>query len=457
VHDAAEVGIGLNNPTAGAAPTASTVLNVNTTDPGFDVKQAVNQTGVAIRGFGSETVGALTGGPGVTGQGGGNGGTESGGIGVLANGGSLSAPLTGSRLGGAGMFATGGDGGASGGGGDGVNGLGGGSTTDPGDGGVFLGGSKGSAPQAGAGVSGFGGLGPGPGVQFAGKGVVGASTSNFGVEGVSLNSTGVRGQSGSNYGIYGQSSTAVGIRGVSFGATAAGVEGVASGAGPGVWGFATSGHAVLGNSTTGNGGVFAGKTGITTTGSPNALVANGNVRATGTGHFDGGIVISSRFADGVRRATYGVTSPDSVIEDFGRARLMEGRARVELDASFVAVMGSSDYAVFPVPTGDCNGLYVAAKSSDGFEVRELRGGTSTLDFDYRVVAKRSGSAARFARVDDPEAPRMPPLPTPAPTEPGDGLASIEQRARRFLRAPSIGARTETAGDSSSRPAPPARR
>jgi hypothetical protein len=43
--------------------------------------------------------------------------------------------------------------------------------------------------------------------------------------------------------------------------------------------------------------------------------------------------------------------------------------------------------VFLTPQGDCNGLYVAQKSSAGFEVRELRGGRSSLTFDYRIVAK----------------------------------------------------------------------
>jgi hypothetical protein len=267
-------------------------------------------------------------------------------------------------------------------GGDGVNGVGGTAT---------------AAARHGAGVRGQGAGSPGS----QAVGVVGETNSFISPAVAGINS-------GGNLGVLGTSG-GTGIRGVSFGSTSAGVEGVAGGSGPGVWGFTASGHAVLGNSTTGNGGVFSGKTGVTTTGSPNALVANGNVHCTGTGKFIGGIIVAGRGADGGLRATYGMTSPDQMVEDFGRARLVNGHARVELDPAFATLLaGGAEYAVFPVPNGDCNGLYISGKSADGFEVRELRGGANSLDFDYRVVAKRAGTqAARFARVVEPEAVTIP--------------------------------------------------
>jgi hypothetical protein len=42
------------------------------------------------------------------------------------------------------------------------------------------------------------------------------------------------------------------------------------------------------------------------------------------------------------------------------------------------------------PKGDCKGLYVSNESADSFEVHELGGGTSSVAFDYRIVAKRNG-------------------------------------------------------------------
>ncbi|MBD5656507.1 MAG: hypothetical protein IAI50_15195, partial [Candidatus Eremiobacteraeota bacterium] len=48
------------------------------------------------------------------------------------------------------------------------------------------------------------------------------------------------------------------------------------------------------------------------------------------------------------------------------------------------------YHVFVTPEGDCNGLYVTQKTPNGFAVRELRGGHSSLSFEYRIVAKPLG-------------------------------------------------------------------
>jgi hypothetical protein len=47
-----------------------------------------------------------------------------------------------------------------------------------------------------------------------------------------------------------------------------------------------------------------------------------------------------------------------------------------------------DYKVFPVPNGDCKGLYITNKTAASFEVRELGGGTSSVRFDYRIMALR---------------------------------------------------------------------
>jgi hypothetical protein len=295
----------------------------------------------------------------------------------------------------------------------------------------------------------------------AGAGVRGesggtAGSQGNGVEGTT-NSTanaGVRGaNSGSGYGVYGQSSTGVGMRGVSFGAASAGVEGVASGSGPGVWGFTSSGHAVLGNSTSGNGGVFSSSTGYalsasTTTGAVGLFVkgntfsiqAQGNLTCTGSGDFDGGIVVASRMADGSRRATSAVTSPDAVVEDFGRARLVNGTANVELDRQFASLINTADYAVFLTPRGDSKGLYVTNVSGTGFTVREQQGGTSTLDFDYRIVAKRTGTAARarFAKVDEPPPaprfPEMPELPKPESTTRTEGSPSLDRSSTQPTRS-----------------------
>jgi hypothetical protein len=89
--------------------------------------------------------------------------------------------------------------------------------------------------------------------------------------------------------------------------------------------------------------------------------------------------------------TYAMQSPENWMEDFGSATLHNGTATVSIDAAFAeTVSDRADYHVFLTPNGDSKGLYVVAKTAAGFEVRESGGGTATLSFDYRIVARRRG-------------------------------------------------------------------
>jgi len=95
--------------------------------------------------------------------------------------------------------------------------------------------------------------------------------------------------------------------------------------------------------------------------------------------------------NGARKvALYAVESPKNWFEDFGSGRLANGSAVVELESTFAQTVNTQNYHVFITPNGDCKGLYVSQKAAGGFEVRELGGGTSSIDFDYRIVAERRG-------------------------------------------------------------------
>jgi hypothetical protein len=62
---------------------------------------------------------------------------------------------------------------------------------------------------------------------------------------------------------------------------------------------------------------------------------------------------------------------------------------VNVDPAFAeTVSETADYHVFLTPNGDSKGLYVTQKTASSFEVRESGGRTSSLSFDYRIVAKR---------------------------------------------------------------------
>jgi hypothetical protein len=84
-----------------------------------------------------------------------------------------------------------------------------------------------------------------------------------------------------------------------------------------------------------------------------------------------------------------VQSPEAWFEDAGSGQLSGGQAVVNIESVFGQTINTGvEYHVFLTPNGDCKGLYVAEKSATSFVVRELGGGTSSIAFDYRIMAKR---------------------------------------------------------------------
>jgi len=118
-----------------------------------------------------------------------------------------------------------------------------------------------------------------------------------------------------------------------------------------------------------------------------------------TGH--GGPYLRTTGASGRTVTAYSEHTTMPEMADVGEAQLVNGRAFVKIDAALADVIDvRSGYHVFVTPEGDSNGLYVV-KGADGFVVREQHGGRSTLDFEYRIVAKpREENGARLARVTD---------------------------------------------------------
>jgi hypothetical protein len=204
------------------------------------------------------------------------------------------------------------------------------------------------------------------------------------------------------------------------GAGVLGINDAKSGDGAGVEGKSSShnGAAVVGiNSATigrsiGVYGETGSKTGF-------GVFCGGNFAATGTK------AAAVPFPDGTVRALYCVESPECWFEDFGSAQLVDGVVQVPLDPDFAATVHTDQYYVFVEPEADCHGLYVTAKDSQGFTVRELQGGTATIPFSYRVVARRKDvEAPRFAEVDLPLR-----ISTPADRRPARGGAGVRTRKR----------------------------
>ncbi len=232
----------------------------------------------------------------------------------------------------------------------------------------------------------------GPGWGVFGQSGSTDSDNAYGVYGAATGKgAGVKGSTDSlnGFGVYGENSWAggIGICGNSSAATGSswGVYGKTDSTDPaaaGVVGFAKNGAGVRGWSTNGYGVFSVGNFGAL--GTKNALVP------TSQGH----------------RKLYAQESPEVWFEDFGEGQLRGGKARIELDPLFLETVIINDkhpLKVFIQLNDDCSGVY-AQRQATGFEVTELRGGTSNARFTYRVVAKRKGfETARLEAEADPAA------------------------------------------------------
>jgi hypothetical protein len=209
-----------------------------------------------------------------------------------------------------------------------------------------------------------------------------------------------------------------GVAGVRNGANLAGVLGANGGDGLGVFGVSESGAGVKGESTSGTGVSGASDTsfgGVFRTAQPNkpALVAEstaastkfaglfkGKLRVQGDFQVTGAKAAAVKLPDGSLVTMYCQESPQPFFEDFGRGQLVGGVAKVSLEPEFASLIHLEDYMVFLTAEGDSNGLFVSKRDAQAFEVRELKGGTGSLAFTYRLVAKRKDiPGERLARLD----------------------------------------------------------
>jgi len=279
------------------------------------------------------------------------------------------------------------------------------------------------------------------------------------------------------YGVQGQSSgsTALGVFGIvtNVAGTGAGVQGQTAGNGVGVAGFstgaATTGLGVYGqaansagiggfffNTHTNGTGVAAGGNNMTTAyyltnGSGGAFTGRDyGVYAFAYGGAAGGVTAGGYFRDSISAAIdywarvacrnvatdqkiigsganstvvsglngkevvmFSTEAPEILFEDYGKAQLVNGYAKIELDEIFaknVTINEKHELRVFIQLEGDCNGVYVFNKNSKGFEVKELQSGSSNVSFSYHVVANRADRyyngqlSSKFEDIRFPEAP-----------------------------------------------------
>jgi hypothetical protein len=151
-----------------------------------------------------------------------------------------------------------------------------------------------------------------------------------------------------------------------------------------------------------------GPTGNVATGFGTVLRAEGprgvcGINQAGTIACTGQVKTLATTRNGARQVeTYSVQSAENWLEDYGSGQLRNGGVIVNLDPTFAETVNTGvDFHVFLTPGGDCKGLYVTNKTASSFEVHELGGGTASIPFDYKIVAKRRGhETERLVDVTD---------------------------------------------------------
>ena len=85
-------------------------------------------------------------------------------------------------------------------------------------------------------------------------------------------------------------------------------------------------------------------------------------------------------------------APENLFQDYGTGKLVNGKATIQLDPVYsknISVSTAHPLRVFIQLEGDCKGVYVTNKTQNGFEVIELNGGTSNVEFTWFATANRA--------------------------------------------------------------------
>lgn len=213
---------------------------------------------------------------------------------------------------------------------------------------------------------------------------------------------GVSGNANKGWGVFAYSSDTIGLEALSDNGTGAGIVNLDDGApalivsGGRAGGKATAGTPLVQVQHTGGNGQ------LNTT--VFAIDQVGNVSIGGKLTQNASSQYRTVTAAGTYLTSYGARESQPTLEDFGQARLSNGSAYVRLDSKFAsAIDRQASYMVFITPNGNSSGLFVSQKTASGFEVHENGIGRSSLDFDYRIVAKPVDSAgSRLAEDRSPQ-------------------------------------------------------
>jgi hypothetical protein len=186
------------------------------------------------------------------------------------------------------------------------------------------------------------------------------------VNGIYWSSGGYRSSGFLNYGLYATAAPEVGAGRFSSTAPAKGIGGGFTGDLMGAW-FRGD---VMG--TISQGGLFASYN------MGNAITDGSNIELVTT-------------ADGEKIPTYSVSSASGTkIYTDGTGQLTNGKARVNFDAAFLAILAKDAQPTITIsPVGGWANLYIAAIDATGFDVAEANNGSATITFNFIAVGKKS--------------------------------------------------------------------
>jgi hypothetical protein len=106
-------------------------------------------------------------------------------------------------------------------------------------------------------------------------------------------------------------------------------------------------------------------------------------------------------------------APENLFQDYGQGQLVNGKAHINIDPTLtknIVVNQRHPLRVFIQLEGDCDGVFVSNKTQNGFDVTELKNGTSNVAFTYSIIANRAdeinpdGTISKYSDERFPDAP-----------------------------------------------------
>jgi len=126
-----------------------------------------------------------------------------------------------------------------------------------------------------------------------------------------------------------------------------------------------------------------------------ARFGNTNYKIIGNGTVS--TVVEGLAENDTPKVMFAPEAPEVLFEDYGVGQLINGAASIAIDPIFtknIVVDQNHPLKVFIQLEGDCNGVYVTNKTANGFTVKELKNGNSTVSFSWHIVANRKSDIGR---------------------------------------------------------------